>query len=72
MAVGGRHQSKEITAFDDAGGPCGSVVLQQTASGRLLVAMFSRSNTWDPHVARRLGEALVRMADEADAEQQAG
>jgi hypothetical protein len=45
MAVGGRHQSNEVAVYDDAGGPRGSVVLQQTASGRLLVAMFSRSNT---------------------------
>jgi hypothetical protein len=72
MAVGGRHQSAEIRVCDDGGQPRGSVVLQQAASGRLMVAMFSRSSSWEPHVARRLGEALLRAAELADAERQAG
>lgn len=71
MAVGGRHQSAEIRVHDDRGQPRGSVVVQQSASGRLMVGMYSGSNSWDPHVARRLGEALVRAANMADAEQQA-
>ncbi|GAA2347528.1 hypothetical protein [Dactylosporangium salmoneum] len=72
MAVGGRHQSREVRVHDDEGRARASVVLQQAAFGRLMVAMFSRTQSWDPHVARRLGEALVRMADMADAEQQTG
>ncbi|MGI5247521.1 hypothetical protein [Dactylosporangium sp. CA-139066] len=72
MAVGGRHQSREIAVHDDDGRRVASVVLQQAASGRLMVAAFSRAQSWAPHVAERLGEALRRAAEMAKAEQQTG
>jgi hypothetical protein len=69
VGAGLRHQSAGVEVRDDAGRLWGTVVLQQAAYGRLSVGLLSRSSPWPPHVARRLGEALLRAAELADAEQ---
>jgi hypothetical protein len=68
VAVGMPHQSRELPVVVD-GVKHGSVVMVQHASGPLQVSSAMRGLAWSPAVARALGEALVRAADRAEAEQ---
>lgn len=67
VGAGMPHQSRELPVVVD-GVRYGAVVLQQHASGPLLVSLAMRGPAWTPAVAEALADALAKAARRARAE----
>ncbi len=67
VAAGMPHQSRELPVVVD-GVRYGSVVLQQHASGPLLVGLAMRGMAWPPGVAEAMARAVDRAVERARVE----